>query len=136
MNYGKHLMLRIGNIENIEAINNDESIKNFLTDLTHHIGMRVLVPAVTGYEDGEPQNRGFSGVIILVESHIAIHVYSELRQAFLDVFSCKDYDEEDVFEFLRDRIGGFEVIEKTVLNRGRHWDADIKKEMENWRTKR
>lgn len=136
MNYGKHLMLRIGNIENIEAINSDENIKDFLTDLTHYIGMRVLVPAITGYEDGEPQNRGFSGVIILVESHIAIHVYSELRQAFLDVFSCKDYSENDVFEFLCDKIGKFEIIEKNVLDRGRHWDADIKKEMEKWRAKR
>lgn len=136
MNYGKHLMLRIGNIENIEAINSDENIKIFLTDLTHHIGMSVLVPAITGYEDGEPQNRGFSGVIILVESHIAIHVYSELRQAFLDVFSCKDYAEEDVLDFLHGTIGNFDIIEKSTLNRGRHWDSDIKKEMENWRGRR
>lgn len=136
MNYGKHLMLRINNIENIDSVNNEEELKKFLTELTHRINMRVLVPPVVGYEEGEAENIGYSGVVILYESHIAIHIYSETHQAFIDVFSCKDYEEKDIYKFLTEKVGNYNIKEKTILNRGRHWDTDIKKELKKWGEKR
>lgn len=136
MSYGKHLTLLIENIENIDNLNEEKKIKELLTDLTHRIKMRVLVPAVAGFEDGDVFNVGYSGVIILCESHIAIHTYSGIKKAFIDVFSCKDYEEKDIIDFLHERVGNFEIKEKNIKDRGRHWQADIEKEFNQWEGKR
>jgi S-adenosylmethionine/arginine decarboxylase-like enzyme len=37
--------------------------------------------------DASEKNR-ISGAVILYESYAAIHTYSQLRAAFLDIFSC------------------------------------------------
>ena len=136
MSYGKHLMLMISDVENIERLNDEESIKNFLVELVDRIKMRVLVQPAVGYEDGDITNVGYSGVVILYESHIAVHVYSGLKKVFLDVFSCKDYDEKEVYKFIAEKVGKFKIEEQTVLNRGRHWEADIEREMKMWREQR
>lgn len=136
MSYGKHLTLLIENIENIDELNNEDKLKQLLTDLTHRIKMRVLVPATVGFEDSDIFNIGYSGVIILCESHIAIHTYSGLKKAFIDVFSCKDYKEEEVIDFMHERVGNFDIKEKSITERGRHWQADIDKEYERWVNKR
>jgi S-adenosylmethionine decarboxylase len=83
-------------------------------------------------EAGEPQRAGYSGVIILYESHAAIHTYSALGQAFVDVFSCKPYDTTRVEGVMRRYFGEFEVVEQTTLGRGVHWGSNVEREMENW----
>lgn len=37
----------------------------------------------------EPQ--GFTGIILLSESHLAIHTWPELSSISMDIFSCKNY---------------------------------------------
>ena len=134
--YGKHLTLLIKNVEHIEKLNGENEIKNFLADLVKSINMRILVNPVAGYESGDEAHAGYSGVVILYESHCAIHTYSKLRKVFIDIFSCKDYCVEDVLNFIKGKIGVFEIEEQHIFNRGVHWGNDIKKEMNNWKGKR
>ncbi len=134
--YGLHLTLRIAGIERRSALTGAKPVADFLTTLVDRIGMRILAGPLTGEETGDPERRGWSGVVILYESHAAIHVYPELGEAFLDVFSCKDFSVQAVRETLGDFLGDFCVVEEHVLDRGHHWDAGVKREMSGWLARR
>ena len=134
--YGLHLMMRVSNVRNRAALSDGESINRFLVELVHELGMNVLAGPMVTEEAGEPQKSGHSGVIILYESHAAIHTYSNLGEAFLDVFSCKPYDVTRVEGVMKRYFGEFEVVEQTTLGRGVHWGTNVEREMESWREQR
>src|SRR5882724_8617011 len=89
--YGMHLTVRIANVEKQAVLNDRDAVSGFLSDLVDRVGMRVLAGPLVGIEEGVPEKRGMSAVIILYESHAAIHTYPELGEAFLDLFSCKRF---------------------------------------------
>jgi S-adenosylmethionine decarboxylase len=130
--YGLHLMMRVANVRDRAALGDGETIDKFLVDLVAELGMNVLAGPMVTQEAGEPQRAGFSGVIILYESHAAIHTYSELGQAFVDVFSCKPYDAERVESVMARHFGEFEIVEQTILGRGVHWGTNVEREMATW----
>lgn len=130
--YGQHLMLRIANIEKRESLACQEVVHAFLLELVKKIGMRVLVGPLCGEEISDCGKSGCSGVIILYESHAAIHTYSEIGEAFIDIFSCRIFDNHQVFDTLSNFFGSFNIIEKTVLERGHHWDEDLTSSIKKW----
>jgi S-adenosylmethionine decarboxylase len=135
INYGIHLTMRIGQIENCAALEG-QNVAAFLTDLVGRIGMRILAGPLVAEENGDPMHRGWSGVIILYESHAAIHTYPELGQAFLDIFSCKPYDVALVREILSEAFGKFTILEQSIFDRGVHWGSNAEAEMAEWRAQR
>ncbi len=134
--YGLHLMMRVSNVRNRAALSDGESINRFLVELVHELDMNVLAGPMVTEEAGEPQRAGYSGVIILYESHAEIHTYSNLGEAFLDVFSCKPYDVTRVEGVMNRYFGEFEIVEQTTLGRGVHWGTNVEREMETWRDQR
>lgn len=130
--YGQHLTLRIANVENRSALNGAENVRELLTTLVRRIGMRILAGPLVGVEDGPPDHQGVSGVVILYESHAAIHTYPEVGQAFLDVFSCKPYDVDLVKGVLSEFIGSFDIVEKNEFDRGIHWSTSVERELTKW----
>jgi len=130
--YGLHLMMRVSSVRNRAALSDGEMINRFLVDLVGELGMNVLAGPMVTEEAGEPQRAGYSGVIILYESHAAIHTYSNLGEAFLDVFSCKPYDVTRVERVMNRYFGDFEIVEQTTLGRGIHWGTNVEREMETW----
>ena len=134
--YGLHLMMRVSNVRNQAALSDGENINRFLVELVHTLDMNVLAGPMVTEEAGEPQKSGISGVIILYESHAAIHTYSNLGEEFLDVFSCKPYDVTRVEGVMKRYFGEFEVVEQTTLGRGVHWGTNVEREMESWREQR
>jgi S-adenosylmethionine decarboxylase len=134
--YGLHLMMRVSKVDNRAALADGETITRFLVDLVDALGMNVLAGPLVTQEAGEPQRAGYSGVIILYESHAAIHTYSNLGEAFVDVFSCKPYDVEIVERMMAETFGDYEVVEQTMLGRGVHWGTNVEREMDAWRSAR
>lgn len=60
--------------------------------------------------------QGFSGVVILAESHASIHTWPERGEAVVDYFSCSD--EPGFDEFFRYLIrSGFGLVRKQILPR-------------------
>jgi len=62
------------------------------------------------------QMSGFSGTIILMESHLAIHTFPEIKYSneentlffSLDLYSCKTFDENNFLNYLKDHCGFIE----------------------------
>ena len=73
---------------NARALDDEIEVAKFLKKLVAALGMRVRAGPLCGRNGGAPEKNGISGAVILYESHAAIHTYSQLRAAFLDIFSC------------------------------------------------
>ncbi len=49
---------------------------------------------------------GVSGVVVIAESHLAIHTWPEYGYAAVDLFTCGDDVSPDVaFEYLKEKLG-------------------------------
>ena len=134
--YGMHLTVRISHVEKQAVLNDADKVAGFLKDLVDRVGMRVLAGPLVGIEEGVPEKRGMSAVIILYESHAAIHTYPELGEAFLDLFSCKRFSSDQVMNALSDYFGNFNVVEQSVADRGIHWGPNVEQEMSMWSSRR
>lgn len=130
--YGTHLMLRLGGIARFEALDDPDLIQAYLGDLVTGIGMRILAGPYTKTEDADSARYGHSGIVLLYESHAAVHTYPNLRSVFLDVFSCKPFEVSAVLAITEDSFGRFDIVESAVLDRGHHWAVDAETELQRW----
>lgn len=129
-------MLRLGDVENGRSLDCPEAIEQYLTGLVTGIGMRILDGPHVSTEDSDPARYGHSGVVVLYESHAAVHTYPLMRAMFLDVFSCKSFDVADVVRITAAAFGSFRIVETNVLDRGTHWSTDAESELAAWHADR
>lgn len=105
--YGKHLVLSATDCN--ENLLDVKMITRFLTQLVDHIDMVAYGdPLVARF--GQGIEEGISAVQLIETSAITIHTNDMARDLYLDVFSCKGYNELDVIEFVR------EVFETDDIN--------------------
>lgn len=59
---------------------------------------------------------GVSGVVVISESHLAIHTWPEYGYAAVDVFTCGDsVDPQDALDYLADAFNVEKIIVKDVI---------------------
>lgn len=76
-------------------------IRKFLNEMPGKMGMKVLLPAKVVQCDAEDQiDSGLSGTVIISESHLSIHAFPNRGHAFIDLFSCKDFDTIQARDFI------------------------------------
>jgi len=97
--YGPHLMLDIQFCED-GKLSDLNFCRQFLSTLPAQIGMtKIYGPVIIDYKNPEDQTKdGITGFTIIAESHISIHTYPEKNYAFIDIFSCKNFDFKSVTE--------------------------------------
>ncbi len=95
--YGKHLVLgATGCNDNLLSTT---EITQFLKQLVVRIDMVAYgEPLVARFGSGIEE--GISGVQLIETSAITVHTNDMARDLYLDVFSCKGYNEEDVLAFV------------------------------------
>lgn len=114
----KHLIL---NAVVRNPINDEETCKNWLTDLVKVVDMEILVPASAKYCD-IPGNEGVTGTIVITTSHMSIHIWPQQPNPYIrmDVYSCKDFFVQDVINFVDETMGiveeGHMVIDRNSLH--------------------
>jgi S-adenosylmethionine decarboxylase len=132
LNYGTHIMLLLSNVKNRDVLDSPKGLCDFLRDLVAKVGMRVLDGPRAATESGDSEKYGHSAVIILYESHAAVHTYPVRGSLFLDLFSCKPFDDEDVISACHEFLGEFEVSERLLLDRGAHWNGSAETSIRDW----
>ena len=104
MAYGKSLVLDLHkcNIENF----NRKSIDWYFNELCELIGMikckRVWwddVGVDEKYKQTAAHTTGTSAVQFILTSSIVIHTLTKLENTYIDIFSCKDFDDKLVADF-------------------------------------
>ena len=103
---------------NPRILESEELIYQLLDHYPSRIGMtKIAPPYVFRYLGSKPEDWGISGFVIIAESHISIHTFPERCLVNIDVFSCKDFDSEQV---IKDIQAKFELTElrSYLLDRG------------------
>jgi S-adenosylmethionine decarboxylase len=87
---------------NVEILKSEEFIYRLLDQYPAEIGMtKISSPVVVRYTGDD---WGISGFVMIAESHISIHTFVERCYVNIDVFSCKDFDDEQAIKDLSERL--------------------------------
>lgn len=103
----------------------EEVLNSWLKTLVSKVGM-VVVAGPTSIYVNEPGNEGITGTITLATSHASIHIWDAVVPSLVqfDIYSCKEYDIDEVLNHLNefglqscdwiyiDRNNGVEVTSK------------------------
>ena len=81
---GRHLLLELFDCD-AEALNSLETVKASMVEAAKR-AQATIVDVV--FHEFNPF--GISGVVVIAESHLAIHTWPEYRFAAVDIFSCGD----------------------------------------------
>ena len=118
--YGKELIL---DLHGCSTPFDRKSIKKYLTELCDKIDMTMedlhfwdYDGDPDGYKNAPPHLKGISVVQFIRTSSIVLHTLDDLKKVFINVFSCKDFDELEVETFTRNYFGG-EVVNRFVVER-------------------
>ena len=75
-------------------------VDRLLRELSRLVNMKILSgPHVV---PGVDENPGFTGFVIIDFSHISIHTFSNYGLVMVDIFSCKEFSQDSVIEYLAD----------------------------------
>ena len=90
---------------NPKLMQDEEYISQFLDSYPTEIGMtKISAPLVFKYVGSKPEDWGISGFVFIAESHISIHTFFERCYVNIDVFSCKDFNAEQVIKDFQDKF--------------------------------
>lgn len=102
-----------------------ELVTGLLDTYPQAIGMTpISTPHVFEYRGEKPDDWGVSGFILIAESHIAIHTFPEHQQVWVDVFSCKGFDELPAIDRIVDAFG-LKNTRIHKLERGLEYPHDV-----------
>ncbi|MBC8275009.1 MAG: S-adenosylmethionine decarboxylase [Chloroflexi bacterium] len=91
--------------DNPKLMQDEQFLYQLLDSYPAQIGMtKISSPLVFRYVGSRPEDWGISGFVFIAESHISIHTFVERRYVNIDVFSCKDFNAEQVIKDLKDKF--------------------------------
>jgi S-adenosylmethionine decarboxylase len=100
--FGLHLMLDMYNC-NTQTLNDKDLVYNILDKLPEKIGMKKLImPQVLfAHANKKRDPGGWSGFVMIQESHISIHTFIKRRFVTADVYSCKKFDTRKAINYFQ-----------------------------------
>ncbi|PJZ70949.1 S-adenosylmethionine decarboxylase proenzyme [Leptospira perolatii] len=109
---GKHVIAEFYECDR-ETINNHELVEDIMlkaVDLSGATTVKSVFHRFSPY--------GVSGVVVVSESHFAIHTWPEYGYCAIDVFTCGDLiDNQAALEYLKERFGA-QSISVVEMKRG------------------
>jgi S-adenosylmethionine/arginine decarboxylase-like enzyme len=87
----------------------------WITEVLDKLGMTLMLPPQAAYSESSG-NRGLTVLAAITTSHISLHFWDELQPAELqlDVYSCKAYRKETVFEAIREQFAPISIRYKFI----------------------
>lgn len=117
--FGEHITID-GYGGNPELLGSEEVIRASIDELCEVLQMRPLLgPEVISAPDNHIKDPGgWSGFLIIAESHIAIHTFPKRRFVSADVYTCRNgMDQELVTNFFKKKYE-LEEVETHFIRRG------------------
>jgi S-adenosylmethionine/arginine decarboxylase-like enzyme len=99
-----------------ETIRNAEEIRRFVVELCERIDMKRFGECQVVHFGQDERVAGYSMIQLIETSLISGHFANQSNAAYIDIFSCKPYDPDDVAQFSREFFGA-EFIEMHVARR-------------------
>lgn len=88
-----------------------------LQELPAKMGMRVLIPpyVVNAPANDKKDPGGFSGFVMIQESHISVHTFPRRRFVSIDLYSCKNFEPAPAIAYFKRTFGISELEINTVV---------------------
>jgi S-adenosylmethionine decarboxylase len=99
MSSGKHMICDIKNIKNHTLLNSPIQITNLLDRICETYEYTILQK---NKHEFTPQ--GFTALYLLSESHISIHTFPEKNYAAIDIYTCRQYPDNQVYLAIYDHL--------------------------------
>jgi len=124
-NFGEHLTID-GYGGNPEKLNNREIVLKLLSDLPEKTGMhKIIEPVMTEFPGNDLKDPGgFSGFVMIAESHISVHTFPQRQFVSMDVYTCKNgMDKDFICQYIKD-LFELEDLEVNFIKRGTKYPVD------------
>ena len=97
----QHLLLDLLECD-AQKLADADGLRNFLSELPDHLGMKKAGPASLFFIDAvsDPRDAGHSG-LILASNHVSLHAWPPYRMINIDIFSRDVFDEAEALAFAR-----------------------------------
>jgi S-adenosylmethionine/arginine decarboxylase-like enzyme len=113
--WGKHLILDCAGC-NFFLINDTANIREFIKELADRIDMTTHGEPQIEFLLPETDNEGYSVLQMITTSNITIHFVNKTKEAYIDVFSCKEFDSSVAVEVVTEYFEP-STIRTTILTR-------------------
>jgi S-adenosylmethionine decarboxylase proenzyme len=109
---GQHLLVEYYNC-NQQTLDDVAGIEKHMNDAALACGATIVNSTFHRFEPW-----GVSGVVVIAESHLAIHTWPEYGYASVDLYTCgEDIQPDAAYEFLKNALQA-EITETQFLKRG------------------
>ena len=91
VNFGEHLMID-GYFGDHDLLNSKDLVLDLLNNIPIELGMTKLSEPIVYFAESNDKKDpgGWSGFVVIMESHISIHTFPKKGFVSADVYSCKD----------------------------------------------
>lgn len=124
MNFGEHLTID-GYRGDFSSLNDEKIVRDLLTELPEKLGMhRLNEPVVVSAPENDVKDPGgWSGFVIIAESHISIHTFPKRGFVSADVYTCRPgLDVQSILDSFA-RTFNLQEIEHHFIKRGTKYPA-------------
>ena len=104
--FGEHVTID-GYGGNPDRLNSEEAVASALTELCNALQMHPLIkPQVISAPDNNIKDPGgWSGFVVIAESHISIHTFPKRRFLSADVYTCQNgVDKNLITDFFKNKF--------------------------------
>lgn len=119
MHFGEHITID-GYGGSRGKLNDESLVLSCLNDLPERLGMRKLAEPVVYFAKGNnlKDPGGWSGFVVIEESHISLHTFPGRNFLSADVYTCKNgMDLEFILDYFREKFD-LKDIEHNFIKRG------------------
>jgi len=92
---GIHMVCDIKEIENMEILNDIESLKQILDIICKKYDFNILNKI-----EHQFQPQGSTIIYMLSESHISIHTFPEKKYMAFDIYTCRQYNDNYTYNWI------------------------------------
>lgn len=88
-----------------DQLADENVVRVILDEYPEMMGMtKITRPNVLRYTGSKPEDWGVSGIVMIAESHLAVHTFPARGLIWADIFSCKDFDATAILADLKQRF--------------------------------
>ena len=86
--HGLHLIADLRDCAGPTPLDDEAALRALCLDAIERAGLRAVGSLFHPFVDDAGNALGVTGVVLLVESHLAVHTWPELRSVTADVYVC------------------------------------------------
>ena len=101
--HGKHVYVDYVDFQPLGQSEGGQWILQILQNAVETCGIREVHAHVEVF-DGDVSPPGFAAVVLIDESHVSAHCYSDRGWLAIDAFTCGDHDPEKIVDIIHENL--------------------------------